>query len=68
MERKTTAEDVKDVVRRYCEENLPGWACAAVSVMVGEPGEDETERLLVLATTPLDQPVPAPSLRCPSTR
>jgi hypothetical protein len=48
---RVTAEDVKEVVRRYAEQNVPGCACAAVSFRVGEIGAAVTETLLVLTTS-----------------
>lgn len=51
-----TAEALKDLVRRYAEQNpnLAGWACASISFRVGKVGESETETLLVMpgAVTP----------------
>jgi len=50
----TTRPDVdapatfKDVVRRYADENLPGWACVGVSFRLGEVGAHVAETLLVL--------------------
>ncbi len=43
-----TAEELKDCVRHYAEEHLPGWACAAVSFRIGEIGAHVTESLVVL--------------------
>lgn len=46
--KKVTAEEVKALVRRYAEDNLPGWACAGVSFRLGDVGSSITETLVVL--------------------
>lgn len=48
--KKVTAEDVKEIVRRYAEDNLPGWACAGVSFRVGPIPDAQSESLLVMPT------------------
>lgn len=53
---KVTAEDVKEVVRRYAEDNLPGWACAGVSFRLGDVGASITETLVVLPCEPKATP------------
>lgn len=57
---ETTAEDVKEVVRRYCNEHFPGWRATGVAIRIGEIGEDDYERLLVLPATdaPLQSHLP----------
>ena len=47
-----TAEDVKEVIRRYAEQNLPGRACAGVTIRVGDGPDLDVEELLVLPTPP----------------
>lgn len=56
-----SAEDVKETVRKYCDEHAPGWECADVSIRVGELREAKNEILLVLPTPP--SPLPPPSAR-----
>lgn len=50
-EARVTEGDVKEIVQRYCEENFPGWECAAVSVRVGPVRAAMSETLLVLPPT-----------------
>ncbi len=56
-----SAEDVKEAVRQYAEEHLPGWRTAGVMILVGPVGEDEQERLLVRPATPTPPPSDSPS-------
>lgn len=44
-----SAEELKVAVRQYADENQPGWRSAAVLILVGPFGDDQTERLLVFA-------------------
>lgn len=47
-----SAEELKNYVRQYAEEHLPGWACAGVSIRLGEIGSHVTETLVVLPVFP----------------
>lgn len=49
VDRVPTAEEVKDIVRRYVEGNYPDWANAGVVVRVGG-SVDAVEELLVIPT------------------
>jgi hypothetical protein len=50
-----SAQELKDCVRQYAQENLPGWECAGVVIRVGRGPDAEAERLVVLPTS--DEPV-----------
>lgn len=53
-----TAEDVKEVIRRYADEHFPGWRSAGVSIRLGEVGtDDEGEYLLVRPIPPASAPL-----------
>jgi hypothetical protein len=47
-EAKVTAEDVKELLRRYAEQNIPGWHQGMALFQTG----GETERLLILKSDP----------------
>lgn len=56
-----SAEELKAKVREYVEEHLPGWACASVSVRVGEIGSHITETLIVLPKALSEAPTSPPA-------
>lgn len=58
--RKITAEDVKDIVRRYADQDFPGWACASVAIRVGGLTDGVEEVLLVLPLA--NRPTPSDPL------
>lgn len=58
---RVTAEDVKEVVRRYAEQNCPGWQCAGVSIRVGPLAENKEESLLILPPPEAFSPPPVRS-------
>lgn len=43
-----TAEELKEKVRQYADEHLPGWQCAGVTFRVGPLIDSRNELLLVL--------------------
>lgn len=43
-----TAEELKAMVRAYCDAHLPGWECAGVDIRVGPLAAGKEESLLVL--------------------
>jgi hypothetical protein len=45
---RVTVEDLKSLIRRYADQNLPGWACVGVSIRVGQIGASVTETLVIL--------------------
>lgn len=51
-----TAEELKECVRNYADENLPGWACAGVSFRIGDIGASITETLVVSNSDPISGP------------
>jgi hypothetical protein len=55
-----TAEDVKEVVRRYADQNVPGWECGGVSLRVGPVAACCEETILVM---PNRRVVPSDLLR-----
>lgn len=56
---KITAEQVKDFIRRYAEQEHPDWGCASVSVRIGSPGAHVTETLVTYpAVTPCESLAP----------
>ena len=56
---KLTAEEVKELVRRYADQEFPGWRVAGAFVAVGAFGEDDRETLLVSPITPSATPDPS---------
>lgn len=50
-----TAHELKEAVREYANDNLPGWECAGVVIRLGRGSDSESERLVVLPTS--DEPV-----------
>lgn len=50
-----TAHELKEAVREYANDNLPGWECAGVVIRMGRGPESDSERLVVLPTS--DEPV-----------
>lgn len=52
-----SAEELKADVRKYADENAPGWEVASVSIRVGKLEDGLSETLLVL---PLSAPPPPP--------
>lgn len=54
--RRITAEEVKELVRRYAEQEHPkAWFKAAVLILFGEAGEEEPERLVIRPTPDPDR-------------
>ncbi len=55
-----SAEELKDNVRKYADEHLPGWEVAGVSFRVGPIVANAEEMLLVTPTRPEVDGVPPP--------
>lgn len=43
---KVTAEALKELLRRYADDNHPEWVIASISIRIGRLGEHTTETLV----------------------
>lgn len=57
-----SAEELKDAVRTYADEHLPGWESASVPIRIGSLLDGKEERLYVAPIRPTSGPPLLPPL------